>query len=75
MGHTSLEGLFQLLGDIIDIIEDTLVVVAPKRCKYGITHFLAVDGQLIETQSTDIEGGPFQTVTDTEVAFQVDTLL
>ena len=75
MGHTSLEGLFQLLGDIIDIIEDTLVVVAPKRCKYGITHFLTVDGQLIETQSTDIEGGPFQTVTDTEVAFQVDTLL
>ena len=42
-------------GDIIRVVKHRLVIVAPKGCKLGITHLLAIDGQHIKSQATDID--------------------
>ena len=48
-------------GDIVRVVEHRFVIVAPQRGKLGITDFLAVQCQFVETETTDVDCSPLDT--------------
>ena len=64
-----------LRGDIISIIIDTFVIVAPKRGKFAVSHFFSIQRKFIKAQATYIRRGVFHFLCHMELAAQINTFL
>ena len=64
-----------LRGDIISIIIDTFVIVAPKGGKFAVSHFFSIQRKLVKAQATYIRCGVFHFFCHMELAAQINTFL
>ena len=71
----SVTAFLHLRGDIISIIIDTFVIVAPKGGKFAVSHFFSIQRKFIKAQATYIRCGVFHFLCHMELATQINTFL